>query len=1023
MKISRRKFIGTTAAFSVASSGIAAVKAPPSLRLGLLTDVHVFDYRNSAKKFTRALEYFRDQNVDAVVVTGDIAHTGRISELENAAASWNEVFPGDRYPDGRPIAKIFLCGNHDMSRKPASYLKLTQEEFDRQAVYTQPDAAWRKCFGEPYVPISIKEVKGYKFIVAHWINSTTIKGADAFIRDHADELKGDKPFFYLQHTHLSGTAPGHGHDNGSVAAALSAFPNAVAVCGHSHRPLSDELSMVWQGAFTAVNSSSLIESGHRYSNPGFENSDRPELKGRKAGDLLTPVVDAYTGGHQGMILDVYGDRLVFHRHSFSYGEPMGADWVVPFPARPASPFDPARRKAAATAPQFAAGAEITVESGRWKTRSKKEADGFKVSFPLAQGKGEGGRAYAYEVTAVDPSGKTAPLVRSILSPDFHLPPTKLKDRASIWYLAGELPAGLKTRFAVRPFDSYRNYGAALTVHAGENETPPLFRVGLMTDTHVGETIESCARLRSAFELFKSKKAEMVINCGDIADKFYPSGYRAYRQTFNAVYEGVGKPREIFVYAWHDAFEFKKGVPRADTEKYSPEAFEEVRKLLGASNTHTETVEFKGYPFVIMPQHVGFPGFIGYKEYEERVAAACKAYPGKPVFVVDHAPARGTTYNSNNWGDISRRRILDKYPQVIALNGHTHGSLRMHHQIWQGNFTAVNAACLYMWGWGSVGGPRQEYGVLTMDVHPDRIVFRRWDVRDGSEIGSARPWIVPLPFAPETAPYNHERLSALFPASPFGPKAKPALELAQKDGKFCGVQVSFPETGENTLRYRIEAQKRTRGAWQTFAREEIFSGFWRRPEDRESKVTYLFPAEKLDPGVATRFTVTVMSHFGVPGGTIVSKSLKVPKSNGWQTVFEADWPSPDLAYVYAKGGEKIKCAEDGFYMPSGAKGSRLELPKGVFAGPDGAKFRAVVDMRTSQPPNAWLWGLWLVDGATGKPVTKRKGTPPGDSGNRRWVFELEKSKKINGDTYHLGFDWGTTSRVKFYRVKIERRVSD
>ena len=103
---------------------------------------------------------------------------------------------------------------------------------------------------------------------------------------------------------------------------------------------------------------------------------------------MTPVVDAYTGGHQGMILDVYGDKLVFHRHSFSYGEPMGADWVVPFPARPASPFDPVRRKAAATAPQFAAGAEITVEAGRWKTRSKKEADGFKVSFPLAQGKGE-----------------------------------------------------------------------------------------------------------------------------------------------------------------------------------------------------------------------------------------------------------------------------------------------------------------------------------------------------------------------------------------------------------------------------------------------------------------------------------------------------------------------------------------------------------------------------------------------------------------------------------------------------------
>ena len=51
------------------------------------------------------------------------------------------------------------------------------------------------------------------------------------------------------------------------------------------------------------------------------------------------------------------------------------------------------------------------------------------------------------------------------------------------------------------------------------------RVGLVTDTHVGTTMESCARVRAALELFKKKGVEMVVNCGDIADRHYPDGYR------------------------------------------------------------------------------------------------------------------------------------------------------------------------------------------------------------------------------------------------------------------------------------------------------------------------------------------------------------------------------------------------------------------------------------------------------------------------------------------------------------------
>ena len=102
------------------------------------------------------------------------------------------------------------------------------------------------------------------------------------------------------------------------------------------------------------------------------------------------------------------------------------------------------------------------------------------------------------------------------------------------------------------------------------------RIGLMTDTHVGMTLESCSRVKAALELFKAKGAEMVINCGDIADRHYPAGYRFYRQTVNTVYpEAAARPKEIFVYADHDLIDHDRHIGRKDPVA----AFENVRRLL------------------------------------------------------------------------------------------------------------------------------------------------------------------------------------------------------------------------------------------------------------------------------------------------------------------------------------------------------------------------------------------------------------------------------------------------------------
>ena len=63
-----------------------------------------------------------------------------------------------------------------------------------------------------------------------------------------------------------------------------------------------------------------------------------------------------------------------------------------------------------------------------------------------------------------------------------------------------------------------------------DDTPPLFRVGLMTDTHWRENEQSFERTAAALKVFKREKVDGIWHLGDIANVFCPPAYRYYRQT-------------------------------------------------------------------------------------------------------------------------------------------------------------------------------------------------------------------------------------------------------------------------------------------------------------------------------------------------------------------------------------------------------------------------------------------------------------------------------------------------------------
>ena len=88
---------------------------------------------------------------------------------------------------------------------------------------------------------------------------------------------------------------------------------------------------------------------------------------------------------------------------------------------------------------------------------------------------------------------------------------------------------------------------------------PLLRAGIITDTHVTPNPKSVDKLRAALTLFKEQNVDVVINLGDVADKFHPEAYKHYRNTVKEVYpEGV---KAVFAYANHDLNPGLPGLPK------------------------------------------------------------------------------------------------------------------------------------------------------------------------------------------------------------------------------------------------------------------------------------------------------------------------------------------------------------------------------------------------------------------------------------------------------------------------------
>lgn len=479
LEFTRRSFLGgITALFAsgTAKTYAAAVGAGrPNLSFGVVSDIHITPKAHIAalcertgrpvpkagKRFVeldifeKSLRYFDEQGCDAVMVSGDIADDGFTGQLQAAADCWYGVFPGGRSKrDGRPVEKLFIGGNHDLEGVyfPGARVifpnvnELPEDEWLSKHMAEH----WERIFHEKYAPIYMKEVKGYKFIGAHWHDWDGIPGVVDFMKKHGDEVRGAKPFFFFEHQQPANTCFGTWAFNPDPYSteALKSFPNAVAFSGHSHKSLLLPYNF-WQGSFTSIGAATLCTLCGEY---GRENGS---VKFQNERIAMKRIQSGYHDHAHGMFVRVYDSFMEISRRDFATDEDLGETIVIPLPATEKSPFFYANQKAAGRAPgPFPDGAKV---SATW--RKGNDGERVYVKFPVARNIAGVPAAADYEIEAVhrEADVERTLFTRYVYSPRCYSDPLKDSGEVEAVFLGSLFPSSGRTQFKVRAREAFGHF--------------------------------------------------------------------------------------------------------------------------------------------------------------------------------------------------------------------------------------------------------------------------------------------------------------------------------------------------------------------------------------------------------------------------------------------------------------------------------------------------------------------------------------------------------------------------------------
>ena len=417
-------------------------------------------------------------------------------------------------------------------------------------------------------------------------------------------------------------------------------------------------------------------------------------------------------------------------------------------------------------------------------------------------------------------------------------------------------------------------GSLMEMESAEAQAEkPLLKVAIMSDIQGHSYAEDAGmrNLERALDIFAVLKPHVVVNDGDINDTGRDSHAVAYYK--KRCDERLGVLPHIACMGNHEIGFLPKELQE---ERSSKVCLKEFNSIFGfAADEQLVHRVIEGYDFIAL----SLMKVACYREHEvamleKALEKAVMRDSKKPIFVATHYHVKDTVGSSDNadQGGALLRRLFDKFPQVVSISGHTHNPLQDPRCIWQGNFTAVDSSTL-CYGCVAMKPPavnqisclipygHESVGVMFLEVYVNRLVFRRFSVRDCREIESENPWVVPWPHNPQSAPYSFECRRTKEIAPKFAADPEPTLWY---DFGYIYIMFNAALDKSAVFGYRIELADSDGNTKSYFQ----ISDYYRILEHRQNRVVFKAPPGSLIPGKSYRCRIFPVGFFGAEGHPIV-----------------------------------------------------------------------------------------------------------------------------------------------------------
>ena len=306
----------------------------PLLKVAIVSDIQGYDYPEDwgMHNLERAFEILAPFEPDVLLNAGDVGDHGD----DDTAMRYYMGLCRRHFGERQPV-QVTCLGNHDYwAHVPGR----TQEDCLRD---------FTAAIGDPPEQVVHKVVGGYDFIAFSSDNKHSYDAEDCAklvpALDAAVARDPSKPIFLVTHFHPKDTvdASHGGSGRPALREILNRYPQVVSFSGHTHSPLHDE-RCIWQGEFTAVNTS------------GLSYGCIPE----RCETLCGPILPFGREALYCMYMEVFADRLEIHRYNAEDQVEIKPDrlWRVSLPYSPEKAVYTAARADSRRAPAFDPGTQM-----------------------------------------------------------------------------------------------------------------------------------------------------------------------------------------------------------------------------------------------------------------------------------------------------------------------------------------------------------------------------------------------------------------------------------------------------------------------------------------------------------------------------------------------------------------------------------------------------------------------------------------------------------------------------------------